>query len=470
MIILPVILSGGVGSRLWPLSRVAHPKPFIKLEDGESLLQKTYKRAYEVSTSDEILTVTNRELFFSTQDDFEETGVSLKNNTFLLEPVGRNSAGAIAVAAQYARTQHGPDCIILAMPADHVIDNIVAFKQALNQAKQLASQGMLVTFGIKPSSPKTGYGYILADGNKVQKFVEKPDKKTAEQYIKNGNYFWNSGIFCMRAGTFLEELSLFESEIAEQASKSIVNAKRSSGENWKQFQLQLRDFEKIKSISVDYAVFEKSQKVAVVSCDIGWSDIGSWSELGALYHNDEHNNNIFGNVICKETQDCVIHADNRLVATLDVKDLIIADTADALLIAHKDRTQDVSTIVDTLKSRNESQYKEFPTMHRPWGTYTVLQVYAGFKIKRIEVKPGARLSLQSHKHRSEHWVIVRGNALVTNGDKLIELKPSQSTYIPVGHKHRLENSGVDKLIVIEIQCGEYLSEEDIVRYEDAYGR
>ena len=470
MNILPVILSGGVGSRLWPLSREAHPKPLIKLFDGESMLQKTYKRAHEVSTSDEILTVTNRELFFSTQDDFEETCVSLKNNTFLLEPVGRNSTAAIAVAAQYALTQHGPDCIILAMPADHLIDNISAFKQALSQGKKLASQGMLVTFGIKPSLPKTGYGYILANGNKVQKFVEKPNKKTAEQYIKNGSYFWNSGIFCMRASTFLEELSLFEADIAEQASKSIINAKRSSGENWKQFQIQRRDFEKIKSISVDYAVFEKSQKVAIVPCDIGWSDIGSWSELGALYQNDEHNNNIFGNVICKETQDCVIHADNRLVATLDVKDLIIADTSDALLVAHKDRTQDVSTIVDTLKSRNDNTFKEFPTMHRPWGTYTILQVYAGFKIKRIEVKPGARLSLQSHKHRSEHWVVVRGNALVTNGDKMIKLKPSQSTHIPVGHKHRLENTGTEKLIVIEVQCGEYLSEEDIVRYEDAYGR
>ena len=327
-----------------------------------------------------------------------------------------------------------------------------------------------MTFGIKPASAKTGYGYILADGDRVQKFVEKPDKKTAAEYIANGNYFWNSGMFCMRADSFLEELSLFSPDITEQAAKSVTGAKQSSGDNWRQLEIQRADFEHIQNISVDYAVFEKSQNVAIVPCEIGWSDIGSWNELGALYHADKRQNNILGDAICKETHGCVIYGSDRFIATLGVKDLVISDTADALLVAHKDRVQDVRDIVNQLKSRDDSVYKEFPTVHRPWGTYTILQEGVGFKLKQIEVKPGARLSLQSHKHRSEHWVVVSGKALVTNGDELIELQPNQSTYIPLGNKHRLENPGQGKLILIEVQCGDYLGEDDIVRYEDAYGR
>ncbi len=468
--ILPVILSGGVGSRLWPLSREAHPKPFIKLGDGESLLQKSYMRAGNISSSDEIVTVTNRDLFFYSKDEFEEIGISISKNTFLLEPVGRNSAAAIAAAAHYALGAHGADCIILVMPADHLIDDVEAFAQAVKQAEKLAEQGNLVTFGIKPSSAETGYGYILADGDRVEKFVEKPNKKTAERYISSGNYFWNSGMFCMRVDSFLKELSLLSPDIAEQTAKSIAGAKQYSGDNWQQLEIQRADFEHIQSISVDYAVFEKSQNVAIVPCDIGWSDIGSWNEFGALHPADEHQNNIFGSAICKETHNCVIRADDRFIATLGVKDLIIADTDGALLVAHKDNVQDVRGIVDELKFRNDSLYKEFPTVHRPWGTYTVLQEGVGFKLKRIELKPGARLSLQSHKHRSEHWVVVSGKALVTNGTELIELSPNQSTYIPAGNKHRLENQGVDQLIIIEIQCGSYLGEDDIVRYSDIYGR
>ena len=468
--ILPVILSGGVGSRLWPLSRETHPKPFIKLGDGESLLQKTYKRATSIASFDEILTVTNRDLFFYTKDEFEEISASVGKNTFLLEPIGRNSAAAIAAAAHYALGEHGADCIMLVMPADHLIDDLETFAQIVNQAEKRASQGRLVTFGIKPASAKTGYGYILADGDRVQKFVEKPDKKTAAEYIANSNYFWNSGMFCMRADSFLEELSLFSPDITEQAAKSVTGAKQSSGDNWRQLEIQRADFEHIQNISVDYAVFEKSQNVAIVPCEIGWSDIGSWNELGALYQADERQNNILGDAICKETHGCVIYGSDRFIATLGVKDLVISDTADALLVAHKDRVQDVRDIVNQLKSRDDSVYKEFPTVHRPWGTYTVLQEGVGFKLKQIEVKPGARLSLQSHKHRSEHWVVVSGKALVTNGDELIELQPNQSTYIPLGGKHRLENNGTEQLILIEVQCGGYLGEDDIVRYEDIYNR
>ncbi len=468
--ILPIILSGGVGSRLWPLSREAHPKPFIKLGDGQSLLQKTYIRACNISDSNEVVTVTNRDFFFYSKDEFEEIDVLASKNIFLLEPVGRNSAAAIAIAAHYALGVHGTDCTMLIMPADHLVHDMKAFTQAVKQAEELAAKGKLVTFGIKPSAPETGYGYILANGNNVEKFVEKPDKETAEKYIADGNYFWNSGIFCMHAGSFLEELNLLAPVIAAQAAKAVAGAQKSSTDKWQQLEIQRADFENIQSVSVDYAVFEKSQKVGIVPCDIGWSDIGSWNELGALYPADEHKNNILGNVMCKETNNCIIHGGERLIATLGIKDLVISDTVDTVLVAHKDRAQDVRTIVDELKARNDSLYKEFPTMHRPWGTYTVLQESSGFKLKRIEVKPGARLSLQSHKHRSEHWVVVSGKALVTNGEEQIDLEPNQSTYIPLGNKHRIENPGTEQLILIEVQCGNYLGEDDIVRYEDAYER
>ncbi|MCK5894863.1 MAG: mannose-1-phosphate guanylyltransferase/mannose-6-phosphate isomerase [Endozoicomonadaceae bacterium] len=470
VLIVPVVLSGGVGSRLWPLSREAHPKPFIKLDDGQSLLQKTYQRVASVSNANEVITVTNRELFFYTKDEFEATENRAAQNTFLLEPVGRNSAMAIAVAAQYALAQHGSDCTLLIMPADHLIDDVVAFSHAVRRAEALASQGKLVTFGIKPTSPKTGFGYIEADGHEVRRFVEKPDRQTAEEYLASGKFFWNSGIFCMRAGSFLTELSLFAPDIADQAFKCVSGAKRSSGEGWQQYEMQQADFEQIRSVSVDYAVFEKSQHVAVVPCELGWSDIGSWTEYGALHPSDQHHNNVTGNVMLKQTNNCIVQGGDRLIATLGISDLIIADTSDALLVAHKNCTQDVRTIVDELKSRNDPSYKSFSTVHRPWGTYTVLQEGPRFKLKRIEVKSGGRLSLQSHKHRSEHWIVVSGNALVTNADELIELSPNQSTYIPLGNKHRLENPGFNRLILIEVQCGDYLGEDDIIRYEDAYGR
>jgi len=466
--VLPIILSGGVGSRLWPLSREAHPKPFIKLGDGQSLLQKSYIRAGDVSNSDEIVTVTNRDWFFYSKDEIEEIDVSASKNTFLVEPVGRNSAAAIAIAAYYALEAHGADCIMLIMPADHLVTKMEVFAQAVKQAEKLAAQGKLVTFGIKPSSPETRYGYILADGNRVEKFVEKPDKEAAEKYIVDSNYFWNSGMFCMRADSFLGELDLLAPDIAAQAAKALAGAKQSSAENWRQLEIQRADFEHIRSISVDYAVFENSQNVGIVPSDIGWSDIGSWNELGALHPADEHGNNNLGNVMCKETSDCIIHGGKRLIATLGIKDLIISDSVDALLVAHKDRAQEVRSIVDELKARNDKVYKDFPTVHCPWGTYTILQEGVGFKLKCVEVKPGARLSLQSHKYRSEHWVVVTGKALVMNGEEQTELQPNQSTYIPLGNKHRLENPGAEKLIIIEVQCGSYLCEDDITRYEDNF--
>ena len=468
--IVPVILSGGVGSRLWPLSRETHPKPFIKLTDGQSLLQKTYHRASSISKSNEIITVTNRNLFFYTKDQFEEVESDVTQNTFLLEPVGRNSTAAIAVAAQYAVAKYGMNCTLLVMPADHLIDDLEAFSHAVHQAEQLASQSKLVTFAINPTSPETGFGYIEAVGNEVKRFIEKPDLQAAEEYLVSGNFFWNSGMFCMNSSFFLTELSLLAPDIADQSFKCVSSAKKSSGSGWVQLEIQQTDFEPIRSISVDYAIFEKSKNVAAVPCDIGWSDIGSWTQIGSLAPLNRHKNNLTGNVICKKTNNCIVQGGERLIATLGVSDLVIADTPDALLVAHKDRVQEVGIIVDELKLREDKRYKEFPTTHRPWGTYTVLQEGQGFKMKRIEVKPRARLSLQSHKHRSEHWVVVSGTALVTNGDELIKLEANESTYIPIGNKHRLENIGSERLTLMEIQCGEYLGEDDIVRYDDVYGR
>lgn len=468
--ILPVILSGGVGSRLWPLSREAHPKPFIKLQDGQSLIQKTYLRAVRFADVNDIITVTNRDLFFYTKDEFDALSTPVTQHTFLLEPIGRNSAAAIAIAAYHALLQYGRNCILLVMPADHLIEDIAAFSDAVDKAVSLATEDKLVTFGLKPHSPATGFGYIEASGHDVTRFVEKPNQATAKEYVASGNFFWNSGLFCMRVGTFIDELSQFCPEIAKQSSTCIATAKSSVGEGWRQYEISQAHFEQLPDISVDYAIFEKSDNVAIVPCDIGWSDIGSWNDFGALLPRDAHQNHVAGTALLEQTQNCIIHGDKKLIATLGIDNLIVADTADALLVAHRDRTQDVRDLVSTLKQSNSAIGREFPTVHRPWGMYTVLQEGVGFKLKRIEIKPGARLSLQSHQHRSEHWVVVSGVAHVTNGQTVIELQHDESTYIPAGNKHRLANRGEAPLIIIEVQCGHYLGEDDIIRYEDTYNR
>lgn len=468
--IVPVILSGGVGSRLWPLSRQAHPKPFIKLNDGESLLQKAYQRALGASKAQELITVTNRELYFYSKDEYAQLAENAALNTFLLEPEGRNSSAAIAVAALYAQREHGNKCNILVLPADHLIQNITAFQQAVERAAQLATSGKLVTFGIVPTAPETAYGYIKANAEQVEEFVEKPDLATAKQYLAHGGYYWNSGMFCLNVAAFLNELEKHNQDILQSSQLALEKGQFSSNNGTKQCELPAAEFSKIRSISVDYAVFEKSSNIAVVPCDIGWSDIGSWTEFGALSPMDAKGNNLKGEVVLNQVENCIIHGNDKLIAAVGVEDLIIADTADALLVANKSHAQQVRHLVDELKNRANPAYKEFPTVHRPWGTYTVLQEGAGFKLKRIEVKPNARLSLQSHRYRSEHWVVVSGKALVTNGEQLLELLPNQSTYIPAGNKHRLENRTLEKLVLIEVQCGDYLGEDDIIRYSDEYGR
>ncbi len=467
--IIPVIIAGGVGSRLWPISRAMHPKPFVKLNDGQSLIQKTILRASALPNVKEVLTITNRALYFYTKDEYQALELSV-NTTFITEPFGRNSAPAIALAAHYVQKHHGDDAIMLILPADHIILDEKAFCDAVLQAVDLAHQEKLVTFGIKPDSPKTGYGYIQAKNNDVLQFVEKPDLENAKRYLASGDYFWNAGMFCFGAKTVLEQMSQYCNAIVEKTHACLMNADVFTNNSLYQAEIKAEDFDAIEDISVDYALFEKSSTVAVIPCDLGWSDVGTWIELGQLNPKSENGNHIEGDVILEDVQNCIIHSKNRMVAGLGLQNLVIADTEDALLIMDQSKAQDVKKIVNQLKINKSSLYNEFSKVYRPWGSYTVIQEGSGFKIKRIEVKPQAALSLQSHRHRSEHWVVVQGSAEVRNGNDTFTLQSNESTFIPIGNIHRLRNKSQTLLIIIEVQCGSYLGEDDIIRYEDRYGR
>lgn len=485
MILIPTILCGGAGSRLWPVSRESHPKPFIRLADGQSLLQKAYLRGVGLPNVAEVLTVTNRDLFFKTKDEYSEVNTESSKqlpNSFILEPFGRNTAPAIATASLQVAETYGNDAILLVLAADHLIADYSAFANAVAQATQLASIGKLVTFGIKPEAPETGYGYIEVDlgsplapqgtcaGYPVMRFVEKPNLASAQQYLDSGNYLWNSGMFCFAAGTMIREMEEHCPDILAEARSCMTQSRKSKGAGFTQIELNPEIFDKIKDDSIDYAVMEKSPNVAVVPCSIGWSDIGSWSALGDLTAADEKGNRIEGEALIFDVHNCFIQSNERIVGAVGINNLIIIDTPDAVLVADRNRAQDVKHLYSRLKADGHEAHKLHRTVHRPWGTYTILEEGSRFKIKRIEVKPGARLSLQMHHHRSEHWIVVNGMAKVTNGDSEILVNTNESTYIPAGHKHRLENVGVVDLVMIEVQSGEYLGEDDIVRFEDAYGR
>ncbi len=470
MQLIPVILSGGAGTRLWPVSREQHPKPFIRLADGQSLLQKSFLRAKGLPDVVEVLTVTNRDLFFKTADEYRETGDIPMSLGFILESEGRNTTPAIAAAAITIHQTYGSKAVMLFLTADHLIADVPAFTEAVQTAVKLAETGKVTTFGIQPEGPETGYGYIESEGHTVKRFVEKPDLKTAKEYVASGKYLWNSGMFCMTTETAMTELKRYAPAVLDAVEKSLQASRRVEGVGHYQIELDAATFKKADSISIDYALMEKTTHAAIVACDIGWSDIGSWNALGDLIPKDANGNSLEGETYLHDVSHTFIQTSGRLIAAVGVDNLIIIDTPDALLVAHKERSQDVKQIAGQLKKLGHEAYKLHRTVHRPWGTYTVLEEGASFKMKRIVVKPGASLSLQMHHHRSEHWIVVDGMAKVVNGEQNLLIATNESTFIPAGHKHRLENPGKIDLVLIEVQSGNYLGEDDIVRFEDHYGR
>ncbi|MDO9423738.1 MAG: mannose-1-phosphate guanylyltransferase/mannose-6-phosphate isomerase [Methylobacter sp.] len=470
MQLIPTILCGGAGSRLWPVSRELHPKPFIRLDDGQSLLQKAFLRGACLPGVEEILTVTNRELLFKTEDEFREVNTERVATSFILEPFGRNTAPAIAAAASQVAKKYGHDAIMLVLAADHLIADQQAFQQAVLKAAELAATGKLVTFGIQPDSPETGYGYIEADGNTVLRFVEKPSLEKAREYLVSGRFLWNSGMFCFTAGFMLQQMEQYCPQILAATKVCIEKSRSAEGAGFTLLELDPDTFGNVADDSIDYAVMEKSGQVAVIPCNIGWSDIGTWTALGDLTEPDADGNRVQGDALLYDTRNCTIQSNDRLVGAVGAENLIIIDTPDAVLVVDKSSAQDVKHIYAELKAKGHEAHKSHRTVHRPWGIYTVLEEGNGFKIKRIEVKPGASLSLQMHHHRSEHWVVVSGVAKVINGEQEIVINTNESTFIPAGHKHRLANPGTAPCVMIEVQSGGYVGEDDIVRFEDNYGR
>ena len=453
-----IILCGGSGTRLWPISRTLMPKQFVKLFDEKSLFQLTVERNAKVCDSQFI--VSNSEQYFLALDQLEE--LHKDNNKYLLEPVGRNTAPAIALTCLALN----PEELVLVTPSDHLIKDEEAYKQVLQRAKGLAEEDNLVTFGITPTFAETGFGYIEADGFNVKAFHEKPDAETAQEYLNAGNYYWNSGMFLFKAEIFLEELKTYAPEVYKSSLQAYNNAKESDANL---IRIKHEDMLNIPEDSIDYAVMEKSTKVKVVPSDIAWSDVGSFDALFEELPKDENNNTLTEKHISIDSKNNLVYAKEKYVVTVDVEDLIIVDTGDALLVSKKGSSQKVKEVVKEIKKISDLHNIHL-TCHRPWGTYTVLEDTPGYKIKRIEVKPGKRLSLQKHFHRNEHWIVVSGTATVTVGETTELIRPNESTYIKMGDLHRLSNEGKIPVVLIEAQVGEYTGEDDIVRILDDFKR
>lgn len=453
-----LILCGGSGTRLWPISRTLMPKQFARLFDGTSLFQKVLKTNSKFCKSQFI--ISNADQYFLAKDQME--GAFLDKARFLLEPMGRNTAPAIALAC----FSLDPEDVVLVSPSDHMIKNTEAYYKVVEKARQHAKEGNLVTFGIQPTSPETGYGYIEADDEDVIRFIEKPNEKKAEQYLKAGNFYWNSGIFCFKAGVFLKDLEKHSPDIflAAQTAHSNANVEGSL------VRISHDDMALIPANSIDYAVMEKSNKVKVVPSDIGWSDLGSFASLYHEYPQDKSANNLNENHLSVDSKNSLVIGSQRLIATVDLDNMLIVDTPDALLVAPLQSSQKVKDVVERLKAAKSDLPIVPQTVNRPWGTYSVLESGYRYKMKRIEVKPGERLSLQKHLHRSEHWVVISGTATVTVGSKVFLVRPNESTYIPAGEVHRLQNEGRLPLVIVEVQVGEYTGEDDIIRVEDDYRR
>ena len=471
--LIPVILSGGAGTRLWPVSRRAHPKPFMELVDGETLAEKTLLRAKAVAGDAPVITVTSRDYYFYTRDLYD----GIKNKTggeqFLLEPMGRNTAPAIALAAMSVRDNVHENASLLVMPADHLIADLRKFKASVKEAFQLSNEGFLVTFGIHPTHAETGFGYIRQGealtengGYRVAEFVEKPDEATAIKYLESGEYHWNSGMFCFQASTFLESLERLAPDVYEAVNR--VWEATDKSQTPIEFPADL--FSECPSISIDYAVMERAENTAVVASEFGWSDIGSWKAISELYESDESGNRIRGKAVMVGSTECFVQGDDRVIAAVGVNNLIIVDTGDAVLVADRHQAQDVKEVVTQLTELKHEAVDFHKTVHRPWGSFTILEDAADCKVKRLVVKPGQVLSLQRHHRRAEHWTVLRGTAKVRLGDDEFLLKANQSTYVPTDTLHRLENPGDEDIHLIEVQTGGYFGEDDIERLEDIYGR
>ncbi|TAL64805.1 MAG: mannose-1-phosphate guanylyltransferase/mannose-6-phosphate isomerase [Legionella sp.] len=465
--ILPVIMVGGTGSRLWPLSRELYPKQFLNIQGPDSMLQATVKRLQGLDCQDPLL-ICNEEHRFIVNEQLNQ--INQAYSDIILEPIGRNTAPAIALAALKA-IQNEQDPLLLVLAADHVVSDIEAFHDAIRRATPYAEQGKLVAFGIVPTHPEIGYGYIKAlkteaNGYRISEFVEKPNKELAQTYLDSGDYYWNSGMFMFRASLYLEELKKYQEEIYTHCFKALKGMKQN-----REFTTIDRDaFMACPTDSIDYAVMEQTENAVVVPMNAGWSDIGSWAALWDSFEKNEQSNVQQGDVISLDTKDCFIRSDEKLVVTIGLDNIVVVDTKDAILVAAKDKVQDVKKVVEILKETGRSEAKLHREVYRPWGKYDSIDHGARYQVKRITVKPGEKLSIQMHHHRAEHWIVVSGTARVTNGDKTYLLTENQSTYIPLGVVHSLENPGKVPLEIIEVQSGSYLGEDDIIRFEDRYGR
>ncbi|MBC3216079.1 mannose-1-phosphate guanylyltransferase/mannose-6-phosphate isomerase [Serratia fonticola] len=467
--LLPVIMAGGTGSRLWPMSRELHPKQFLRLHSIHSMLQETLKRLDGVGVSEPVV-ICNEDHRFMVAEQLRQ--IDMLSHNIILEPVGRNTAPAIALAALNAIAQ-GNDPIMLVLAADHIINDVEAFHRAIDLALPHAAAKSLVTFGIVPTGPETGYGYIQRGECKngsvaapVQRFVEKPDSETAQSYIETGEYYWNSGMFMFRAKRYLEELEKFRPDILAACRDALDNT-----ECDKNFINVDRDaFSACPDDSVDYAVMEKTHDAVVIPLDAGWSDVGSWSALWEVSKKDSAGNALTGDTFLYDSRDCYINTDEKLVAAVGVENLVIVNTKDAVLVVDRSKVQDVKKIVEHLKKNKRSEYRRHREVYRPWGRSDILVAEKRFNVNRIIVNPGEAFSLQMHHHRAEHWVVLSGTAKVTTGDKTFLLTENQSTFIPIGIIHRLENPGNIPLELIEIQSGSYLGDDDIIRIKDHYGR
>lgn len=467
--LVPVILCGGAGTRLWPASRASMPKPFIKIRDDKSLLRLTHERVSRLEGVENVVAVTNVEYGLRTAEELRDIGAALQ---LLLEPFGRNTAPAVAIAALWIERNYGPEATLLVVPADHVVEPQAEFAAAVAAACAQAESGKLVVFGVTPTRPETGYGYVKQgaalgkDAFVVERFVEKPPRAEAQRMLVDGCYTWNSGMFCFKASALRAALARHAPDVLAGAEQAVESGVARAG----MVEFLASAFSALPEISIDYAVMERATNVAMIPCGFAWSDIGSWKSLADALPADAHGNYIEGKAMLVDSRNTYVRSGGRLVAAVGLNDLVVVETPDAVLVAHKDASQQVKDIVGRLKMDGDPVATEHLTVERPWGTYTVLGSTDSFKLKRIEVKPGRRLSLQMHQRRSEHWVVIEGTARVTVGDHQFDLPTGESTYVPVRTRHRLENAGSGPLVIIEVQCGDYVGEDDIVRFADDFGR